>query len=259
MIKSHRITRYLLLAIVVLIQLESHLLQPLIMSRSVEVHPLAIALAVLTGTILAGIPGALLAVPLVAFLNATIHALRATPVLPSGDAGFPVATIAQLLGSTDPSRIDAALSAQRVVLSQQREDLRGKLAALDRVSTALRGQTSMSTIDVTVAHPPEMTFASLRRTLPGYGDEGLLWQDLVPLATQSGAELAPDGTDVQHLPREPVAGSRPERVGHGRLLPDPRELGRFLGTVRADGPRGAVQSVSLRRRSPRCGESPLGR
>jgi len=108
------------------------------------------------------------------------------------DAGFPVATIAQLLGSTAPSRIDAALSAQRVVLSQQREDLRGKLAALDRVSTALRGQTIMSTIDVTVAHLPEMTFASLRRTLPGYGDEGLLWQDLVPLAARSGAELAPD-------------------------------------------------------------------
>jgi predicted PurR-regulated permease PerM len=67
-------------AIVVLIQLEAHLLQPLIMSRSVEVHPLAIALSVLTGTILAGIPGALLSVPLVAFLNATIHALRAAPV-----------------------------------------------------------------------------------------------------------------------------------------------------------------------------------
>jgi predicted PurR-regulated permease PerM len=68
------------IAIVVLIQLEAHLLQPLIMSRSVEVHPLAIALSVLTGTILAGIPGALLSVPLVAFLNATIHALRAAPV-----------------------------------------------------------------------------------------------------------------------------------------------------------------------------------
>jgi putative heme transporter len=67
-------------AIVVLIQLEAHLLQPLIMSRSVEVHPLAIALSVLTGTILAGIPGALLSVPLVAFLNATIHALHAAPV-----------------------------------------------------------------------------------------------------------------------------------------------------------------------------------
>jgi predicted PurR-regulated permease PerM len=64
------------IAIVVLIQLEAHLLQPFIMSRSVEVHPLAIALSVLTGTILAGIPGALLAVPLVAFVNTTVHALR---------------------------------------------------------------------------------------------------------------------------------------------------------------------------------------
>ena len=77
-------------AIIVLVQLEAHLLQPLIMSRSVEVHPLAIALSVLTGTILAGIVGALLAVPFVAFLNSTMHALRDTPDLPVGDSGFPV-------------------------------------------------------------------------------------------------------------------------------------------------------------------------
>jgi putative heme transporter len=78
------------IAIIVLVQLEAHFLQPIIMSRSVEVHPLAIALSVLIGTILAGIVGALLAVPFVAFLNSTIHALRAQPELPSGDAGFPV-------------------------------------------------------------------------------------------------------------------------------------------------------------------------
>jgi predicted PurR-regulated permease PerM len=76
-------------SIVVLVQIEAHLLQPWIMSRSVEVHPLAIALSVISGTVLAGIVGALLAVPFVAFLNATIHALRATPALPEGR--FPVA------------------------------------------------------------------------------------------------------------------------------------------------------------------------
>jgi predicted PurR-regulated permease PerM len=81
------------IAIIVLIQLVSHFLQPLIMSRSVEVHPLAIALAVITGTILAGIVGALLAVPFVAFLNSTVHALRDTPVSPAGDADFPVQEI----------------------------------------------------------------------------------------------------------------------------------------------------------------------
>ncbi len=78
------------IAIIVLVQLEAHLLQPLIMSRSVEVHPLAIALSVLTGTLLAGIVGALLAVPFVAFLNSTVHALREQPALPVGNSGFPV-------------------------------------------------------------------------------------------------------------------------------------------------------------------------
>ena len=77
-------------AIIVLVQLEAHLLQPLIMSRSVEVHPLAIALAVITGTTLYGIVGALLAVPLVAFINSTVHALRDTPALPVEGSTFPV-------------------------------------------------------------------------------------------------------------------------------------------------------------------------
>lgn len=76
------------ITIIVLVQLEAHLLQPLIMSRNVEVHPLGVALSVLAGTTLWGIPGALFAVPLVAFANATIRAahlpLGAVPGLEPG-------------------------------------------------------------------------------------------------------------------------------------------------------------------------------
>jgi predicted PurR-regulated permease PerM len=75
-------------AIIVLVQLEAHLLQPLILSRSVAIHPLAVALSVFAGTLVAGIVGALLAVPFVAFLNSTIHALRDTPAVPDGESGF---------------------------------------------------------------------------------------------------------------------------------------------------------------------------
>jgi predicted PurR-regulated permease PerM len=80
-ILEHGVTAGIIVAvaIIVLVQLEAHALQPLIMSRTVEVHPLAIALSVITGTTIAGIPGALLAVPLVAFLNSSIHALRKAP------------------------------------------------------------------------------------------------------------------------------------------------------------------------------------
>lgn len=72
------------IAILVLVQLEAHLLQPLIMAHHVEVHPLGVAIAVLAGTTIGGIAGALFAVPLVAFVNATIRA-TATPLPPDPD------------------------------------------------------------------------------------------------------------------------------------------------------------------------------
>ena len=64
-------------AIIVLVQLEGNLLQPLIMARAVHIHPMAVALAVAAGTTVYGIVGALIAVPLVAFTNSFIRGLRA--------------------------------------------------------------------------------------------------------------------------------------------------------------------------------------
>lgn len=50
-------------------QLEGHVLQPLLMGSAVKVHPLAVVLVVAGGALIAGIPGALFAVPLAAFIN----------------------------------------------------------------------------------------------------------------------------------------------------------------------------------------------
>ncbi len=58
-------------------QLEAHVLQPLVMGRAVSIHPLAVVLAIAIGAVLAGIGGALLAVPAVAFLNSAIRVLVA--------------------------------------------------------------------------------------------------------------------------------------------------------------------------------------
>lgn len=63
--------------IVAIMQLESHVLQPLLMGRAVSIHPLAIVLAIASGAVLAGIPGALLAVPVLAFLNSALRVLIA--------------------------------------------------------------------------------------------------------------------------------------------------------------------------------------
>lgn len=50
-------------------QIEGHVLQPLLMGSAVKVHPLAVVLVVAGGAMIAGIPGALFAVPLAAFVN----------------------------------------------------------------------------------------------------------------------------------------------------------------------------------------------
>ncbi len=63
-----------MLAIVLLVQqLEGHVLQPLIMGPAVALHPLAVVLAVAGGTLLAGIPGALFSVPILAVLNTSVR------------------------------------------------------------------------------------------------------------------------------------------------------------------------------------------
>ena len=63
----------IMLGIVILVQqVEGHVLQPFVMGNAVKVHPVAVVLAVATGGFIAGIPGALFAVPIVAVLNVMI-------------------------------------------------------------------------------------------------------------------------------------------------------------------------------------------
>ena len=61
--------------VIAVMQLESHVLQPWLLGRAVRLHPLAVVLAIALGLVAAGIAGALLAVPLLAVLNAGIKSL----------------------------------------------------------------------------------------------------------------------------------------------------------------------------------------
>lgn len=64
----------IMLGIVLLVQqVEGHILQPLIMGTAVKVHPLGVVVAVSAGSLLAGIAGALFAVPVAAVMNVMIN------------------------------------------------------------------------------------------------------------------------------------------------------------------------------------------
>jgi predicted PurR-regulated permease PerM len=63
----------IMLGIVLLVQqVEGHVLQPLVLGSAVKVHALAVVFAVAAGGFIAGIPGALFAVPFVATLNVIV-------------------------------------------------------------------------------------------------------------------------------------------------------------------------------------------
>ena len=62
-------------AVVLVQQIESHVLQPFLMGRFVAIHPLGIIIAIAAGILVAGIAGALVAVPLAAAANAVVQHL----------------------------------------------------------------------------------------------------------------------------------------------------------------------------------------
>lgn len=70
------VSALLMLGVVLLVQfIEGNILQPFLMGKAVEIHPLAIVLAVAVGSLVAGIAGALFAVPIVAVLNTMAKSL----------------------------------------------------------------------------------------------------------------------------------------------------------------------------------------
>jgi predicted PurR-regulated permease PerM len=97
----------LLAAVIAVQQIEGHLLQPIIMGRAVAIHPLAVILAIAAGIVLAGIVGALIAVPIVAVLNTAIrHLAELRRAEDAGQEPEPV----RPTGPPMPGAADASLS-----------------------------------------------------------------------------------------------------------------------------------------------------
>ncbi len=69
----------MLAGVIAVQQIESHVLQPFLMGKLVRVHPLAVVLAIAAGTLIAGIFGALIAVPIVAIVNVVGKYLAGEP------------------------------------------------------------------------------------------------------------------------------------------------------------------------------------
>jgi len=73
--KGPLIALFMLIGVIVVQQFESHVLQPFLMGRWVSLHPLGVIFAIGMGVVVAGIAGALIAVPFAAAANAVVQHL----------------------------------------------------------------------------------------------------------------------------------------------------------------------------------------
>jgi predicted PurR-regulated permease PerM len=78
-----------LVLIVVFGQIEGHILQPLVMGWAVRLHPVVVAVSVIAGTIVAGVLGAVVAVPMVSIGWSIVRELRTEPPEAAADPDAP--------------------------------------------------------------------------------------------------------------------------------------------------------------------------
>jgi len=79
-------TAVIMVVIVVIVhQIETHVLQPFLMGHAVALHPLVVIIIVAAGTYLFGLAGALFAVPLAATANASVRYLVGHDMFPALD------------------------------------------------------------------------------------------------------------------------------------------------------------------------------
>ncbi|MBJ7290812.1 AI-2E family transporter [Williamsia sp.] len=96
-----------LAVVVAVMQIESHVLQPFLLGRSVRLHPVAVVLGIAAGIVSAGIIGGLLAVPLIAFLNTAVRSMY-TQTAQAAEAGDDEVQVGIYAAKADPPTWDSS-------------------------------------------------------------------------------------------------------------------------------------------------------
>lgn len=90
--------------------------------------------------------------------------------------GFSLATIAEIMKSyDDPESLSHFLAVKQTEVREQAIEVQQRLLLLETAIKRLREGRMMMKYDVTVKTLPERTVASVRKIIPSYDQEGILW------------------------------------------------------------------------------------
>ena len=107
------------------------------------------------------------------------------------DMGFRLAAIGEILASyDDPTALAAILTVKRTELAGEAEEARQRLLLLETALERLRKDETKMKYDVVLKTLPERYVASVRKIIPAYDQEYILWNTLMeetaPLHMQPG-------------------------------------------------------------------------
>lgn len=94
--------------------------------------------------------------------------------------GFSLAAVAEIMKSyDDPEALSHFLAVKRGEVQTEAEEAGHRLQLLETAIKRLREDGTMMKYDVTVKTMPERTVASVRKVIPSYDQEGVLWNILM--------------------------------------------------------------------------------
>lgn len=107
------------------------------------------------------------------------------------DMGFSLSVIGEILKNyNDPRALAEFLSVKRTEVQAESEAVRHRLMLLDTAIERLRKDGTVMNYNVVLKELPERYVASVRKIIPSYDHEGMLWgilmQETAPLQIQNG-------------------------------------------------------------------------
>ena len=96
------------------------------------------------------------------------------------DMGFSLATVAQILKSyDDPQALSQFLKIKQAEVQEQAEETNRRILLLETAIKRLRKDDTAMNYNVTLKSMPERYVASVRKIIPAYDQEGVLWNILM--------------------------------------------------------------------------------
>ena len=114
------------------------------------------------------------------------------------DSGFNVTEITEALNSWDDGKVIQLLENKRIQLEQNIQEQQQKISRIELATADLMQEKSDMPCSITIKSIPSCQVLSLRKIIPDYYAEGLLWKEMSAFAASRHIQITDDTFSIYH-------------------------------------------------------------